>query len=263
MRFSLDRVFVGRDAAEADKSQRIRITPLPSIGHPQTERSIRRVLVAVPPDCPIAAADIAWAFSGLVLDFNPETGEAPPGAATLVTADDRSMLDHYGVDSDRKSRLWRTVTPAALPERAARRRIDPGRMREEAKGGAERTARACRGGMGRAPGAAPCGRHRACDSRCACSESHSRPKGSVRKLFAPGTRFAKERLWHVEIAFAEPASGPLIIGDGRYLGLGLMAPVRRTEGVFAFDIAGGLAEQADQLRARTRSAPRRHGARAR
>ena len=34
----IDRVFVGRDANEADKAQRIRITPLPSIGHPQAEQ---------------------------------------------------------------------------------------------------------------------------------------------------------------------------------------------------------------------------------
>jgi CRISPR-associated protein Csb2 len=47
--------------------------------------------------------------------------------------------------------------------------------------------------------------------------------------FAPGTRFAKERLWHVEITFAQPVGGPLIIGDGRYLGLGLMEPVRASQ----------------------------------
>lgn len=38
----------------------------------------------------------------------------------------------------------------------------------------------------------------------------------------------KHRLWHVEIAFAEPRAGPVVIGDGRYLGLGLMAPVRES-----------------------------------
>lgn len=45
------------------------------------------------------------------------------------------------------------------------------------------------------------------------------------EAFAPGTRFSHGRLWHVEIAFAEPVSGPLAIGDGRFLGLGVMAPV--------------------------------------
>ncbi|MGH6842052.1 MAG: type I-G CRISPR-associated protein Csb2, partial [Methylocella sp.] len=69
-----DKIFVGRDSQDADKSRRIRIAPLPSIGHAQVERSIRRVLVTVPPDCPIATGDIAWAFSGLPL-ADPETGE--------------------------------------------------------------------------------------------------------------------------------------------------------------------------------------------
>jgi CRISPR-associated protein Csb2 len=240
----IDRVFVGRDAKEADKAQRIRITPLPSIGHAQTERSIRRVLVALPPDCSIAAADIAWAFSGLVLGFNPETGEVPPGAAMLVTADDRSMLNHYGVEDAAPARLWRTVTPAALPERAARRRIDPRRTREEAKGGAERLREhaAAEWAVRQAL------RHVGIAALAQSVRVQREPfdaKGQRAEAFAPGTRFAKERLWHVEIAFAESLSGPFLIGDGRYLGLGLMRPVRRTEGVYAFDIAAGLAEQAD------------------
>ncbi len=130
-----DKIFIGRDSQEADKARRICIVPLPSIGHAQTERSIRRVLVAVPPDCPVATGDIAWAFSGLVL-VDPETGEVADDSAELVATSDDAMLAHYGVED--AARLWRTVTPAALPERAARRRIDPRRIREEAKGGAER-----------------------------------------------------------------------------------------------------------------------------
>jgi hypothetical protein len=50
--------------------------------------------------------------------------------------------------------------------------------------------------------------------------------GARAEDFAPKTRFAKERLWHVEITFAKPLRGPLLIGDGRYLGLGQMSPQR-------------------------------------
>lgn len=202
------------------------------------------MLVSAPPNCPIAAGDIAWAFSGLVLDFNTDTGEVPPGAATLVTADERAMLAHYGIEDTALARLWRTVTPAALPERAARRRIDPRRIREDAKGGTERL---------REHAAAEWAVRQALRHGGVAAPAHSvrvqrepfEAKGQRSEAFAPGTRFAKERLWHVEIAFAEPVSGPLILGDGRYLGHGLMRPVRRTEGVFAFHIAGGLASQAD------------------
>jgi len=48
--------------------------------------------------------------------------------------------------------------------------------------------------------------------------------GARAEAFAPGTRFAKERLWHVAIKFAEPVQGPVVLGDGRFLGFGVFAP---------------------------------------
>ncbi|MBV9590546.1 MAG: type I-U CRISPR-associated protein Cas5/Cas6 [Hyphomicrobiales bacterium] len=235
----IDRVFIARDATEADKARRIRITPLPSIGHAKTQRSVRRVLVTVPPDCPIAAEDIAWAFSGLALDFDPKTGEVPEGGAELVPSEERTMLAHYGIGDVAPARLWRSVTPVALSERAARRRIDPRRMREEAKGATERLREhaAAEAALRQAL------RHAGIDTPLQAIRVQREPfeaKGERAEAFAPGTRFAKERLWHVELAFTKPVPGPLLIGDGRYLGLGLMAPDRRGEGAFAFAIIGGL-----------------------
>ena len=49
--------------------------------------------------------------------------------------------------------------------------------------------------------------------------------GERAETFAEGKRFSKHRLWHVEIEFHEGIPGPLVIGDGRFLGLGIMAPV--------------------------------------
>jgi CRISPR-associated protein Csb2 len=72
-------------------------------------------------------------------------------------------------------------------------------------------------------------------------------KGTRAERFADGTRFKKERLWHVEIELAEAIGGPLVIGDGRFLGLGVMAPVSRCEPVLAFRIQGGLAPGADPV----------------
>ena len=69
--------------------------------------------------------------------------------------------------------------------------------------------------------------------------------GARSDAFAEGTRFAKERLWHIEIGFAEPVAGPLLLGDARYMGLGLMAPVLYVEGIYCFSIRDGLTEQAD------------------
>ncbi|HEX4112588.1 MAG TPA: type I-U CRISPR-associated protein Csb2 [Stellaceae bacterium] len=238
-----DKIIIGRDSQEADKARRVRIVPLPSIGHAQTERSIRRVLVAVPPDCPIATGDIAWAFSGLVL-VDPETGEVPDDTAELVTASDDTMLAHYGIEN--AAHLWRTVTAAALLKRAARRRINPRWAREEAKGSAERLREhaAAEWAVQQAL------RHAGIGASVDTIRVQREPfegKGLRAEAFAKGSRFIKERLWHVEVGFSRPITGPLLIGDGRYLGLGLMAPVRRVDGIFAFAITGGLMEQPELL----------------
>lgn len=219
---AVERVFVGRHADDADKAARIRITPLPSIGHLHANQAIRRILVEVPPDCPFSAGDIEWSFAGLDLTDHA-TGEV---LATLFASDQRSMLRHYGMLPHETRRVWRTVTPAALPEAAARRRIDPRRLTEtsEQKGAGERQIEETR--AIEATWAAL--RHSGIDTRPSRVQVQREPfsgRGSRAEAFAPGTRFPKERLWHVEIAFPTPIQGPLAIGDGRYLGLGLMQPV--------------------------------------
>ena len=222
----VDRVFIGRHATEADKASRIRIIPLPSIGHPQAESSIRRVLLEIPPDCPLRWDDVAWAFAGLHLGSDPETGEVfDESLPILISADDWWMPGHYGIDGGDEFRVWRSVTPVALPGAAARRRIDPARRHAEAKGAEERAKE-----ERRAAGAVcQALRHAGIEAPVAGIHVQREPfaaKGARAETFAPGTRFAKERLSHVEIAFSARQSGPVVIGDGRYLGLGLMAPVR-------------------------------------
>jgi CRISPR-associated protein Csb2 len=239
----IEKVFVGRDSTEADKARRVRIIPLPSIGYVHAERSIRRVLVTVPPDCSIAAGDIAWAFSGVTVAHDVTTGEV---LQELVPANDRTMLAHYGAENAASARSWRTVTPAALPQRAARRRIDPRRMREEAKGGAERLREHVSAEMAVRQAL----RHAGIDTPVQSIRVQREPfeaRGQRAETFAVSPRFIKERLWHVEIAFARPVPGPLLIGDGRYLGLGLMAPLRGTDGVLAFAISNGLAHEAEPI----------------
>lgn len=248
----VEKVLIGRHATEADKALRIRIIPLPSIGHSHADRGIRRVLIEVPPDCPIRVDDIAWAFSGLTIashGINAGTGEITSDdywMDQLVSASDNSMLAHYGGAEERAARLWRSVTPLALPEDAKRRRIDPDRSREEAKGGKERAEeqkRACHAVMQAL-------RHAGLREKVANLRVQREPfdaKGERAEAFATGTRFSKHQLWHVEIQFVETVSGPLLLGNGRYGGLGLMAPVQQVEGVLAFNIGNGLAADAEPL----------------
>ncbi|MEW6058374.1 MAG: type I-U CRISPR-associated protein Csb2 [Bdellovibrionota bacterium] len=236
----IERVLIGRNASEADKAARVHIIPLPSIGHIHADRAIRRVMVEVPANCPIRTEDIAWAFSGLVVTTNVDTSTGEVLEETrLVRASDFGMFKHYGVESGEMNRLWRTVTPTALPEQAARRRIDPCNIHDEAKSGAERLAEEARASTAVLQAL----RHAGVQTKVETLRLQREPfsaRGARSEVFAPETRFAKERLWHVEVNFAEPLEGPLIIGDGRYMGLGLMEPIRRTEGVFAFGIVDGL-----------------------
>ncbi len=245
----VEKVLIGRNATEADKALRIRIIPLPSIGHVHADRGIRRVLVEVPSDCPIRADDIAWGFAGLEVTppvIDEGTGEILSSGVDLVKADDDSMLAHYGVAEEHAARLWRGVTPLALPEDAKRRRIDPAKVCEEAKGGKERTdeqQRACHAVIQAL-------RHAGLREKVVGIRVQREPfdaKGERAETFATGTRFSKHQLWHVEIEFAEAVKGPLLLGNGRYVGLGLMAPVKQVEGVRAFSIVDGLADDANPL----------------
>lgn len=232
-----ERIIVGRNVGEADKAQRIRIMPLPSIGHEHVDRAIRRVLIEVPPNCPLPADDIAWAFSGLAVErgaVDRETGEIV-GLIRLVRSDDAGMLEHYGIGTNHGHRLWRSVTPVVVPESAARRHVDSAHRRQEAKGAAERLEEELRA-LREVRQAL---RHAGVSTPLAAVRVQREPfsgSGARAEAFAAGTRFAKGRLWHVEIAFTAPIAGPLAIGDGRYLGLGLMAPVRRALGVWGFRI---------------------------
>lgn len=240
----IERVLVGRKADGSDAvpgSARVRIVPIPSIGHPHADRNIRRVLVEVPSECPLRADDVHWAFSALAA-IDPDTGVVHD--AFLTPTSETRMFAHYGVGAESGARVWRTVTPVALPERAARRRIDPERKTEEAKAGEERAKE-----LSRAAGAVVQAlRHAEVRGRVASIRVQREPfeaNGERVEAFAIGTRFPKERLWHIEITFAEPVMGPLVVGDGRFLGLGVMAPFDVASGVHAFTVEAGLAARAD------------------
>lgn len=244
----IERVMVGHHATEADKDLRVRLIPLPSIGHKHTSPSIRRLLVMVPAGCPLPFGDIEWALSGLALDGGI-------GETLLIIADDLTMLHHYGLESGKPSRVWRSVTPIVLPQNAARRRIDPQHRHAEAKPGNERADEEQRASAGVIQAL----RHAGMDTRIESIRLRREPfsaKGARVEAFAIDTRFAKERLWHVELRLAEPVEGPVVIGDGRYLGLGLMAPVDVTPDVLSFRILDGLSASTDpeQLARALRSA---------
>lgn len=223
-----------RETMEADKARRIRILPLPSIGHPHVDQAIRRVLVEVPPNCPMPAEDIVWAFSS-VSEFDAETGEI---GWMLVRAGESSMTQHYGVGKEggQDSRIWRSVTPLVLPIARPYGRVQ----------GMERTIIERRA----AASVVQALRHANAPRYTESIRMQREPfdtKGLPAQDFAPGSRFSPRNMWHVEIQFSKPTYGPLVIGNGRYLGLGLMRPIKQIEGVFAFQITDGLDTKVDAM----------------
>jgi CRISPR-associated protein Csb2 len=233
----IERALIGRAVegqAPLQPEQRVRIVPLPSIGHPQADRAVRRFMVDVPSANPLRAGDVFWAFSGL--EFR-----TPSNAEAVVTrTDDRRMLEHYGAGGAPFVR-WRTVTAAALP--IARRRIDPTRRSEEAKSASERASEEARAGRAVLQALRHAGVRTAVE-RVQVQREPFVAKGARAEAFGPGTRFRKERLWHVDLTFCDPVGGPLVIGDGRFLGLGIMECVEEYPHAWAFRVREGLAKNA-------------------
>lgn len=239
---AIERVLVGRKRDGADAGpieQRIRLIPLPSIGHPHADQAIRRLLVQVPQG-PLDERDILWALSGRTL-FEPETGELSD--TTLAAARSDEMVQRYCGSSQ----VWRSVTPLALGV-APRRRIEPTRQRDEAKSAAEREReeRAARKGVAQAL------RHAGVNASVVRVHVQREPfdaHGTRAEHFACGTRFRKEVLWHVELGLDRAIQGPLVLGDGRFLGLGVMAPQPRSP-IFAVNVERGVPAVAPTMLAR-------------
>lgn len=233
----IERVLVGRrsDGANAGPiAERVRFIPLPSIGHQHADQAIRRVLVQVPPG-PLAEGDVLWALAGRPF-FDPTAGEV--GDTMLAAAPEDGMVELYRASS----RIWRSVTPLALSS-ASRRRIEPRRQRQEAKSATEREEeeRTARSAVTQAL------RHARIEGSLVRVHVQREPlegHGTRAEEFAEGTRFTKETLWHVELELDREIRGPVVLGDGRFLGLGVMAP-KIERGVYALDIEGGLPADVD------------------
>ena len=231
LRGNIERYLIGRGAIDSDKEARVRIVPIPSIGHVHVDMGIRRLAVYVPQTCPLRADDLEWAFSQ-VLWINTD-GVIKFG---LQRAENSRMAGRL----EEPSREWRSVTPLAL-QSARRRRIEPSRIADEVKGGHERADEEKRA----AAAVRQALRHAGVSTPAREVRLQREPfdrHGERAETFAAGTRFPKEALWHAAVTFTEPVTGPLLLGDGRYLGLGLMRPRESERGVEIFNIADGLSE---------------------
>ena len=202
----VERLVVGRGAGPGDAALRLRLLPLPSIGMRHTDMSIRRLALDIPPDHPIPVNDLDWALAGR------ELAHPLGGKLLLVPASDRTMLERYLPEA----RVWRTVTPAALPAPVGRVRTGEERAVQEAQA---------------AGAVAAALRHAGVSAAVETVRVQREPfdgRGERAERFC-ADRFAARDLRHVEVSFAASVAGPLVLGDGRWLGLGVMRPVEEPQ----------------------------------
>lgn len=223
----VERVVIGRGANAEDKHRRIGITGLPSIGSPFADHAIRRVLITVPPNCPIPAQEVEWAAGAVHLGVNPDGEITDIDQPQLVRATDHGMLAHYGVGRQAQTaRVWRTVTPVVVPVKRPRGRVtgaQRGQHESEVAGGVLAALRhaGVKGGV----------------ERIRVQREPFEARGVRSDRFEAPDRFEPRRRYHVEIRFETAHQGPLALGDGRFLGLGLFAPVRDAyQDVFSFSL---------------------------
>ena len=229
----VERYLIGRGARDADKEARVRIVPIPSVGGDHADLAIRRLVAYVPQSCPIAADDLAWSFA--------QVAWADAGGVIskeLRRTDDDRMAKRF----EWRSRRWRSLTPLALPS-VRRYPIEPDRRSGKAKGAAERAAEEARASAAVRLAL----RHAGTDATVVKVQVQREPfhhRGERAESFGPGTRFGNDALWHADVMFTEPVAGPLLLGDGRFIGLGLMHPHEPMRDVLAFAITEGLSENA-------------------
>lgn len=230
----IERLVIGRGADAADTAMRLWIAPLPSIGHEHSDGLIRRVLVSVPGNFPLPAEGVRRALTGCEVEFG-----APPSFLRVqlvpIESDDereRSMSSRYlGW-----ARIWRSVSPVVLPghrppPRTIRDRTAPpgneeSQMRADARRRKDEAVLFEKSLKHAGLEKVPAFRLR----REPFGAQQPRADAAWR---LPASRHDPHRVWlagrprlHAEIVFDEPRAGPILIGDGRFLGLGLFHAVR-------------------------------------
>lgn len=192
----IERCVFGHGADQVDARSRPLFLPLPSIGHGHVDGRVRRILIAEAPGVDgKLLEELSFGLTGHVL--KPEE----PSRSILLAAtepEDERMIERY----IRSSRRWQTVTPVILPGHDDRGR---------------KTGKVLRKALVEA----------------GLADYPLEGIRYQREPFVAGTEFAtryelpdylrRYPPYHVELTFSEPVAGPLCIGGGRFLGLGLFA----------------------------------------
>jgi len=198
------------------------IAPLPSIGHTHADGLVRRIMLfGVPANGERGDVDLVlreFAFS--TLDYGGKH-------AVLVPEDTQSGVAGSYLAS---SKHWQTVTPVVLPNPELRGR-EGALWKARNKMGAEdrqslsdklQTRRVAMVRRMLANAGLPA------KAVAVSNASFGAVSHPAAKFIIPEGRkkYLRNTLCHVSIEFAEPVSGPLLLGRGQHFGLGLFAPSR-------------------------------------
>ena len=229
----IDKYLIGR-GENIDKTRRVHIVPIPSVGSRHADMQIRRIAIYVPQSCPLSMDDLIWAFSKV----NWTDNDGKSFRELRLTQEDR-MTRRF----EKHGKYWQSITPLALPSisREARSKLDSNA--NKSKNGTyrmnmERQAKASVYNALRHAGI-----HKNISHIQVQREPFDR-NGSHAKMFASNLRFPENSLWHAGIHFTDSIAGPIVLGNGRFLGLGIMRPIDLMHNVLAFSITEGLTDGA-------------------
>lgn len=229
----IERLVIGHGAGPGDTGRRIRISPLPSIGHEHSDGLLRRVLVSVPGTFPLPAESVRRALTNCEVESSVPSSPLRVRLAPLEADGDRerAMRARYLGPA----RVWRSVSPVLLPGRRPATRARPSQTSrtqpDEARIHADARRREDEGllfedalrhaGLDKVTGfrlrREPFGPHQ--------------PRADANWRL-PASLDDPQRVWltgrprvHAEVTFEQARAGPILVGDGRFLGLGLFHAV--------------------------------------
>jgi CRISPR-associated protein Csb2 len=195
-------VYVAGHAGDARSSpERFSYLPLPTIGHPNADGLVRRVLVAEPlgGDGTHARWATDWLASAPLRD---ESGNERGMMGAPWRPSSKEMIGRYVAES----REWASVTPVVVPGHDDGKRSKAEGLLGAALEHAGIPESAVTDIVLRKAPFWPGAEH----PRCYFLPDYLRGNGT----------------WHVYLAFREPVPGPIAVGAGRHSGLGLLAGLK-------------------------------------
>ena len=200
--------------------------PLPFVGFEHADGRLLGAAISVPQSTEEGVRRLLYRAIGRWEESEPKGLELRLGrAGTLKLSRIRGLADMVTLRPSvwqRPSRFWASATPLALPRH-------PGRL---STGSASARSKAWE--LAEASVVAAC-RHVGLDEPVSVEVSlapylaGTRPVNGFPAFVQNGRggKLLRRQLVHASLAFAEPVTGPLMLGAGRFVGLGLMRPVRQ------------------------------------